>query len=156
MAPRVSGSRLHVASIIKLIECALVLCALSLAFAPGDASAWPPCQGNSCLPTTGYTIDETWNCGQIHSEVSCYFREVTTLRSATLHTWGFGSASYNGEGSVSVTIEAGTPELSYFGGTGTNLMRSCYELGCADQDSISMHEQVSNGGFHTIFGHGEA
>lgn len=142
------------AAIWRLIACAALLCALGLAFAPGHASAF--CQGNSCLPGSGYTFEDVWNCGQIHSEVNCYYKEVTSESSATTHTWGFGSASYSGEGNDEVRLDAHTHELSYFGGWGTNLIRACYENNCNDQDSIFMYEDVGNAGFHTISGHGEA
>lgn len=151
---RMAGSRLPQAAIWRLIACAALLCALSLAFAPGHASAF--CQGNQCLPGSGYTIEPVWNCGQIHSEVDCYYNGVTSQGSAITHTWGFGSASYGGEGSVEVRIDAHTSSLSYFGGWGTNLSRACYENNCNDQDSILMYEDVGNAGFHTISGHGEA
>jgi len=155
---RMAGSRLSLAAIWRLIACAALLCALGLTIAPGHAAARTPCQGNTCLPEAGsnYTFEAVWNCGQIHSEVHCYYKETTSLGSATTHTWGFGSASYSGEGTDRVTIEAGTPEFTYFGGTGTNLMRACYWETCHDQEEIFLHEVVWNEGFHTISGHGEA
>ena len=151
---RVVGSRLDTVAILRLIGCALALCALSLAFVPGHASA--SCHGNECVPGSGYTFDETWNCGQIHSEVDCFYHEVTSLGSAIKHTWGFGSASYNGAGNVEVRIEGRTEELSLFGGWGTNLSRACYNDNCNDQDGVLLYEDVGNSGFHTISGHGEA
>jgi len=151
---RMAGSRLPLATIWRLIACAALLCALSLAFTPSRAHAF--CSGLGCLPGTGYTIDRTWDCGQIHSETLCWFNGVTSRASATQHTWGFGSAAYNGEGSVSVAIEATTGTIDPFGSSGTNLARACFENNCNDQESTSLYENVSNSGFHTIFGHGEA
>lgn len=151
---RMTGPRLRSAAIVRLVAIGLFLSALCLAFVPGHARAF--CQGSGCLPGSGYTLDEAWNCGQIHSEVNCYYNGVTSLGSAITHTWGFGSASYSGEGNDDVRIDAHTLELSYFGGWGTNLSRACFNDNCNDQDAILMYEDVGNAGFHTISGHGEA
>jgi len=141
---------------LRLLAIALALAAIGLTSAPGGASAALGCSGVSCLPGSGYTVDRTWDCGQIHSETLCFYNGVTSRGSAILHTWGWGSAAYNGEGSVSVLLDASISTLSFFGGAGTNLIRACYNENCNDQEAQLMHMDVSNTGFHTIFGHGEA
>jgi hypothetical protein len=142
------------AVILRFFTCALMVSALSLALGASHASAF--CQGLGCLPGSGYTVDRTWDCGQIHSEVNCFYNGVTSRASAGEHTWGFGSAAYNGEGSTTVRLDASTSTFSFFGGAGTNLIRACFNDNCDDQDSTMMDELVGNSGFHTIFGHGEA
>lgn len=147
-------SRPYSAAILRFLIGALIVGALSLAFAPSRASAF--CQGLGCLPGSGYTFERVWDCGQIHSETICFYNGVTSRGSATAHTWGWGSAAYNGEGSVTVLLDASISTFSYFGGAGTNLIRACYNDNCNDQESVLMDMDVANTGFHTIFGHGEA
>jgi hypothetical protein len=146
-APRKGG--------LRLLLAAVTLALILLTFTTGHAKA-VGCSGNECLPGIGYTFEAVWNCGQIHSETRCWYKEVTSQSRATSHTWGFGSASYSGEGSDTVEVAAYNGSFVVFGAVGTNLARSCYEEFCNDQSLVLLTMEVDNSGFHTISGHGEA
>ncbi|HEX6391646.1 MAG TPA: hypothetical protein VFZ89_19430, partial [Solirubrobacteraceae bacterium] len=79
---------------------------------------------------------------------------------AITHTFGWGSSDYDGGGSTTVGLDASTSSSSYFGGWGTNLLRSCYYNSCNDQSGtylkMSVFHSDSNGAGHTIYGHGKA
>jgi hypothetical protein len=113
------------------------------------------------LPGSGYTFDVTWNCGAIQTDSGeyCYYNGTLSWSAATKHTWGWGSAAYNGTGTTWVCVEAQFDSgADSFGGCGTNLARSCYFANCNDQDSVYLRMNVQNHGAnaHTIWGHGEA
>lgn len=138
----------------------LTLCALGavLSTLTFSAPASAQCEGLNCLPTTGYTIEGVFNCGQIHSYETCYATGTKSYSSATQHTYGFGSASYSGEGNAEVWVAAergdGTDAFGMvsFG----NLARACYYESCVDQDIKSLILSVGTMGYHTISGHWEA
>jgi hypothetical protein len=119
------------------------------------------CAGTQCAPTTGYTYDRYWDCGPIYDNFiqSCWFPGYLGRPTGNQHTWGWGSADWDGGGSIGVGLDASTTSQSRFGGVGTNLMRACYYDGCYDQDGLLLDMRV----FHTyrearrtIFGHGKA
>lgn len=129
-----------------------ILLLLSLTGSTDQARA--NCEGSGCLPGSGYTFDQSWNCGVIAPIQRCWYNATTSEGSATQHTWGWGSAAYNGAGNVYVCI--GTVP-NYFIDCGTNLARGCFDSNCNDQDSIWFKEWVyQNTGNHTVWGHGKA
>jgi hypothetical protein len=108
--------------------------------------------GSSCLPGAGYTEAPTWDCGAISTE-TCYYFGTTSASFATARSWGWGSASYGGTGTVFVCIQGDV----YFVGCGDNLARACFLASCDDQDSVAFNIAVENfTGTHTINGHAEA
>jgi len=138
----------------SLVCSVAALAALLVCLTAGPAAADCTTGGSSCLPGTGYTLDDTWNCGAIAAPTVCYFNSQTNAGSATSRTWGWGSAAYNGTGNVYVCINGG----SYFYACGTNLARACYQANCNAQGSNSFLMWVENPSSpaHTIFGHGKA
>jgi hypothetical protein len=147
--------------------CAALLAAVAafgIAAALSAPSAQAICQSSSggCLPGSGYTLDVTWNCGVLASGGSdrCYYNATKSGASAITHTFGWGSSDYDGGGSTSVGLDASTTSTSYFGGWGTNILRSCYNDNCNDQSGTYMRMSVfqsdTNGAGHTIYGHGKA
>lgn len=116
------------------------------------ASAY--CSGLSCLPRSGYTLDETYNCGFIDYGEICFYPGWLN-RDGPHHTWGFGSATYNGAGDADVYVaskfDSGT---TAFFGHGTNLARACYEGNCNDQNSAFINHVVYPLTRHTVIGHG--
>lgn len=142
----------------RALPVAMIAAALAVVLAVLAAGHVQPasanCQGSGCLPGSGYTFDRTWDCGVIGPVVRCWYNATTSESSATQHTWGFGSAAYNGAGSVYVCV--GTAP-NYFIDCGTNLARGCYDSNCNDQDFIWFKEWVyQNTGSHTVWGHGLA
>jgi hypothetical protein len=121
-------------------------------------SAFASCSGTSCLPGSGYTLDSQWDCGTIDSTSgdACYANGTLAWGNAVTHTWGWGSADYDGAGSTWVCIQA---EGGSFGSCGTNLARACFNTNCNDQSSSSFRLYVENydgGTRHTVYGHGKA
>ena len=133
----------------------IVLAVLLLALAGSSSTASADCTtgGSGCLPGSGYTLDDTWNCGAINT-AWCYYDSTTSSGSAASTSWGWGSAAYNGAGDVYVCIQGS----SYFVGCAYNLARACFYASCDDQDLVAFALFVRNqSGFaHTIFGHGLA
>jgi hypothetical protein len=146
-----------------LVAGVLTLAVFATAFAAASSGAATPkarvasCVGSSCLPSGPYSIDQTWNCGMIHSTDRCWDNGLlNTTSGGEYHTWGFASASYAGTG-VGVNVEAYDPNagLDRFGGTGTDLVRTCYSSTCVDQATYYMFAGVGNDSYHTISGHAE-
>jgi hypothetical protein len=110
---------------------------------------------NTCLPGSGYTLDQTWSCGLLNSGRACFSPGTRVIENANRHTWSWGSADYDGQGSIQVFITAAS-----FGASGTNLTRACYFSSCNDQDSefsvIWMSHYTPSGAQHTIHGHAKA
>lgn len=120
---------------------------------PPSAQAF--CSGTGCLPGSGYTYDGTWNCGA--TTAVCYEPGTTNYGSAYIHTYGWGSADYDGAGATTVNLCAVSSGSCYFGGAGTNLIRACYNDNCNDQNAIGLKLGVSSPyESHTINGHGKA
>jgi hypothetical protein len=132
-----------------------MLLVLLLALAGSHATAAADCTvgGSGCLPGTGYTFDDTWDCGAITGD-DCYYDTTTSAGSAVNAHWGWGSASYDGTGDVFVCIQGG----SYFIGCAFNIARACFFASCDDQDAVTFPLFISNqsGVSHTISGHGKA
>lgn len=137
----------------SLLCVAALLAAMLLAAGAGSAAADCTTGGSSCLPTTGYSTDDTWSCGVIDELDNCYFDSTKNSGLATPRSWGWGSASYSGAGSTWVCINGG----SYFFACSTNLARACFRATCSDQSTASFLEWVENfTGAHTVYGHGMA
>lgn len=121
---------------------------------PAPAAAY--CEGTGCLPGSGYTFDKTYECGLIYERAiqECWYPGVLGEPPGERHTWGWGSADYDGSGTVPVIVLG---EL--FFGHGNNLARACYANNCDDQNIYSLHILVGHtesGARHTIIGHAEA
>jgi hypothetical protein len=132
---------------------AVSLTALLLCLCSGSASACVR-GGPSCLPTTGYTYDNVWNCGTITVGDDCFSTGVLNTRTgARFDNWGWGSASYGGSGTLFICVDAVN-----FGGCGNNLARACAQASCAAQTSVNLYLWVENteSSFHTISGHGKS
>lgn len=132
---------------------AVSLTALLLCLCSGSASACIS-GGAGCLPGTGYTYDNVWNCGTITVGDDCYSTGVLNTRTgARFDNWGWGSASYGGSGNLYVCVETGS-----FGGCGTNLARACYQANCNAQTLVDMYLWVENTerSSHTVSGHGKS
>lgn len=139
----------------SLLCSAASLAALLFCFTTGPAVADCTTGGSSCTPGSGYTLDDTWDCGAIPVRTRCYFNGVTSAPSALSRYWGWGSAAYNGAGSAWVCINGGT----YFYACATNLARACFDgTNCNAQRAASFVMYVENFAVdpHTIFGHGLA
>lgn len=132
---------------------AVSLTALFFCLAIGSARADCTEGGTSCLPGSGYTFDDIWNCGAISFGEDCFYDGVKAIGSATFRMWGWGSASYSGMGNTTVCVQGG----SQFAGCGQNLARACALASCNAQVSINMALWVENApGTHTIHGHGQS
>lgn len=140
----------------------VVLCSVfALSMRPSEAAA--QCNGTNCLPGSGYTWDRSWNCGLIYDNQDCFQPgNCLSVRCADLHTFGWGSADYDGGGRifVNVFLGGGQAPRGALGG-GFNLARTCYRNDCNDQDSYAMYGFVSWGtsgstARHTIIGSGKA
>ena len=115
------------------------------------------CSGATCLPGTGYSYNNYFDCGVIDPWVKCWNEGTKSYSSGRSAGYGYGSASYSGAGSTGVNIAGETTSVSYFGDGGLNLARACYSNSCNDQDAVFMHLSVeSTGTNHTITGHAEA
>ncbi len=124
---------------------------------PGTSQA--SCVGSGCLPQGNYTLDTTYDCGAVGSNVACYANGTTIAGNAVYHHYGFLSASYSGSGSIHVAASAETSSgQGYFGGSGTNLVRTCYYDNCTPQTAVNLRAIVSqsSGVAHTVVGHAEA
>jgi hypothetical protein len=121
--------------------------------------------GAQNLPGTGYTADYTWNCGQLApSGTQTYYQPGNCLgpSCATRHSYGWGSADYDGTGTVGLEVattcnSSGCPYN--WGNQGFNLVRACYAYpGCNDQDAHLYFMDVRNlsAGYRKILGHGKA
>jgi hypothetical protein len=115
--------------------------------------------GTGCLPGSGYTYDSTpWDCGAINSldGTYCYANGTLTQGSGVRHSYGWGSAAYNGAGTTTVQIIL----YNHSSSSGTNLARVCWFASCDDQTTDPIWALVGNfstgGTRHTVFGHAEA
>src|SRR3954470_3986429 len=144
---------------------ALVVAASALTVLADDAGR--QCAGSGCLPGGGYTWDSgVWNCGLIYSNQACFQPgNCLGLSCARVHTFGWGSADYDGSGKPTVVvtaicIESFCTEADGFSAAGIKLARACRFNDCDDQDygGFKMGVQHAAGGTtrHTILGHGKA
>jgi len=148
-APTRSVGRLVAAT----LSCLLCVAAFSLCNA-GSASA--SCSGLSCLPTTGYTAELVFECGFLRSTETCWANGTKT-GPAVVHTYGFGSASYSGEGTALVYILTHEVyEIGFGMISNGNLARACANEDCSDQDAIGLSLEIGSRTNHTISGHWEA
>jgi hypothetical protein len=132
---------------------ALVLVSATIASRGGVSPASAACGGPSCLPSGPYNADATWNCGA--TAQVCLAAGTVTWGSASIHSWGWGSADYDGGGTITVCFagEDG-PGSGVFGSCGSNLARSCFFSSCVDQSVINLAAGVwSSGSSHTVNGH---
>lgn len=142
---------------------ALVCAALLIALRPAPAKATcVPGNPATCLPGSGYTYNQTWNCGSIYLTQECYFNATLGRSFASAHSWSWGSADYDGVGPLTVCFEAGTQAQSTFGACGSNLARACWDTAnCNDTNASTnwvagvFHDSPSGNPF-TVLGHAEA
>ena len=120
------------------------------------------CSGSGCLPGSGYTFDRTWNCGSRPAGTKCWWPGYIAHPSGRTHSWGFGSADYDGSGQVNVTVTGcswieTTQCLVHFSASATNLARACWYASCNDQDHLLVDLWVRNNqGPARVIGHGKA
>jgi len=133
---------------------ALLAFAASFAFHAERSRA--SCFGTSCMPVGNYTLDTSFNCGQI-VWAACYANGTTNSASAVWHHFGWGSSSYSGSGNITVGLTV-TGSGASFGGNGVNLVRACYYDSCLPQTATNMKFYVNqvSGVAHTVWGHGKA
>jgi hypothetical protein len=139
----------------------VVLAASAVGISAQNAVA--QCNGASCLPGSGYTWDNYWNCGLIYSGQWCYQPgNCLGVSCADRHTFGWGSADYDGSGTIFVYIglSGGSAPRAALGG-GYGLARTCWRNDCNDQDAYTMYGLVSwqkagSTARHTIIGHAKA
>jgi hypothetical protein len=136
-----------------LIGAAAVSAALVSATPAGAA-----CGGYSCLPGSGYTFDQTWGCGVIPANGTCYAPGVTSRSNAEAHTYGYGSAIYNGSGNPVICVAAIIQGGTYvpFGWCGNSLARACYLDSCNDVGTATNMTVAPQNTAHTVSGHGKA
>jgi len=137
---------------------AIAAVALAAAAAAPKASAAFGCSGTGCLPGSGYTFDRTWNCGLFYGYPTqdCWYPGVLGPPPSSKHTWGWGSADYDGVGHFDVAISA----PGGFFGRSDRLARACFFSSCNDQggtllDAFVRH-YAGSGIRHTIYGHTKA
>lgn len=148
---------------VPLVRAIALLCACAalMAFAAAATLRVEPsgagCSGTGCLPVGNYTLDTNYNCGQIVWE-ACYANGTTSAGSAVQHHYGWGSAAYNGAGSINVGFAAVNGGTAYFAGFGTNLARGCYYASCVPQGATNLKFYVYqvSGVAHTVWGHAKA
>jgi hypothetical protein len=148
--------RVPVARAIALLAvCGALLAFASMSVLHADRSS-ASCLGNACLPVGTYTLDTSFNCGQIVWE-ACYANGTTNSGNAVWHHFGWGSSSYTGTGNIGVAVTATGNGLS-FGGWGVNLIRACYYDSCVAQTATNMifYVNQNSGVAHTIWGHAKA
>lgn len=155
-APRARSARLALIGLITAL-CAIAMLRVDSA----SALSCPPSPLSSCLPGSGYTgTPPQWNCGVLAVGSDCWSRDTssgtTSFSNGTYHSWGWGSADYDGGGSTTVTIcakSAPNDEACAFGAGGTNLARACYYASCNDQDSWTGWKiLIATYPAHTIYG----
>jgi hypothetical protein len=139
--------------LLRTFVCVAVSLAATLVCLTVSSPAGADCTtgGSSCLPGSGYADpDVQWSCAI--NAANCYWNSVTDARLASLDDFGWGSAAYNGAGSVFVCVRGG----GVFVGCAYNLARACYSASCNDQDivNIELYVQNQSGVTHTIEGHG--
>lgn len=148
--------RVSVARVIAL----LAICGALLAFATSAALRTEPsgasCFGSGCMPVGSYTLDTSFNCGQI-TWAACYANGTTNAGSGVWHHFGWGSSSYSGSGDITVGLGVSGGGAS-FGGWAVDLVRACYYNSCLPQTASNMQLYVSqlSGVPHTVWGHGKA
>ena len=106
------------------------------------------------LPGEGYTFDMYFNCGVIEGQKdACFPPGTKNIDNREDHTWGWGSADYDGSGDVAVCVKG-----DGMGDCNPNLARACVYASCNDQDTGAMAIWVSHQHTHghTVYGHGKA
>ncbi len=135
---------------------ALAACLAALALTASHAStASADCTTGSttgCLPGSGYTFDVLYDCGTLPAYTNCFYPGYTDLGRSITHTWGWGSADYDGGGSTTVCVNM----VTVFQGCGVNLVRACAQSTCNDQSVYSAVIAIATSENHTITGHAEA
>lgn len=106
------------------------------------------------LPGSGYTFDTYWNCGPIYLTQYCY--EPGTLGTPHYHTFGWGSADYDGAGAIYLCIRIGA---NVWVACGYNLARVCVNANCNDStynNPAAVTNEETDGSRHTVKGHAKA
>lgn len=158
MTGLVPRHRLGSVAVVVAATCAVLGFAVSSFAVPDRATA--QCEGSDCLPGGGYTYEDTWNCGPIYAQQACY-QPGNCLSSicGDNHSFGFGSADYDGGGRIAVGISA--PCVSGCSGTfdavGINLARACARSNCNDVAPLrKMFVAQGDNNRHTVKGRGKA
>ena len=81
----VSTSTLLTKRVLATLGLLLVFASALALTTAGPAKA--VCQGNGCLPGSGYTLSETWNCGVLATYTGCYYPGTTNINNGITHTW---------------------------------------------------------------------
>lgn len=113
------------------------------------------------LPGSGYSFDAYWNCGYLPSGRACAEGDGGGIIDAGpgthTHTFGWGSADYDGFGSTQLSIDAlPTGSGRTWGGRGENVARACFSATCNDQGSYQYIMYFTTSPSHTVYGHGKA
>jgi hypothetical protein len=143
---------------LVLVVSAVALALAAAAINASSGSAAYGCSGVGCLPGSGYTFDRTWNCGLFYGYPTqdCWFPGVLGQPPSSKHTWGWGSADYDGVGHFNVAIYA----PGGFYSEGDRLARACFYSSCNDQGGTLLDVLVrhydGSGVRHTIYGHAKA
>lgn len=145
------GASVRARVLLALVAC-LAAFALTAAHAPKAGADCLTGSSSGCLPGSGYTFNIYWDCGVLAANTPCFYPGTTNSSNAILHTWGWGSADYDGGGNTQVCVQ----EVYAFGGCGLNLWRACYRSDCNDQNEWNAALYVYATANHTITGHGEA
>lgn len=156
MSATLLDRRMPIARAIALLGVCGALLTFLAASAFRAESSDAACIGNHCMPAGNYSLDTTFNCGQI-VWAACYANGTTNANNAVWHHFGWASSSYGGAGNISVGFTVAGNGAS-FGGWGTNLIRGCYYSSCLPQGVKNMRFFVAQGSGvpHTIWGHGKA
>jgi hypothetical protein len=138
------------ASLCALL-CAIAACSAILA---GNQQAHAYCStslGQTCLPGSGYTLDNYF-CGVVMSQ-------GTSCSDGSNHSYGFVSADVAAGVSACAWAEHQVGGGDEFSGCGTGVARSCFYNDCHDQsvfnDLVAAVVQNSSGG-HQLNGRGMA
>jgi hypothetical protein len=119
-----------------LLAVALVTAAFGTLAPPARAfRSCPPDPLPMCLPGSGYTLDVSWNCGAHTSAANCYYNGVLSKAHAARHTWGWGSADFDGSGNPTVCVAAEGSTQTVWGQCAAKLVRVCAKSNCADDDN---------------------
>lgn len=125
--------------------------------------------GASCYPGSDYTADFNWDCGPFYPTIQYCFEPTNCMSPicAHDHSYGWGSADYDGDGTVFVSIVATcsdkeptcnrNPDPPVWGGIAEGLVRACAVQSCNDVDVLWFVgvTHVSDAR-HTIYGHAKA
>jgi hypothetical protein len=127
-SPAPQGIRSRSAVLMAIVLCA---CALNAAGAWGQSGP---------LPGSGYTATYSYNCGVLHDggpNQFCFSQGTRSAANASYHTYGWGSADYDGTNPGSVLVCTNL-EITGAGNCDYNYARACvYPPQCNDPGDSS-------------------